>query len=1259
MAVPARRYPGKTTNWHKPMIVPIRANLEGSAADRFLALARTLARAAPKDEEDRMALLASELEWASSHISLEDQRLAFEAAVRVMFDLERLGWQVREEGYGVELYAAPPRTHGLDPKAIQQEKQKTRAIFLPAVKAQLSDPTVRVFAKRMDEPGPKTGKKPITLLIAEGAELHARLLAFKQGSNGEKVSPTPPVRPYLQLATPEEVDEYTGLSLREIWRYFRFTWSIPQFSTPGRQLLYLVRDAAHPCHAVMGIIGLNNTALQMGVEREYDLGWSLRALTERLLNTNSSEKLAEEYAWLEVQLAATIEDIEAKGLVEPEEIEQPNATVIARLRRKAQEFDHLRDETLRELARLRSGNDGPLLPVEADETDIGEDHPPVAEEILNLEAKPAKNPTMQKARRHLVARKRAALLAALLQSRLTLRSHHAGLTDPDNLKATLGQEDVGVALQTILDALKSRFAGINILEISTCGAIPPYNHILGGKLAALLLYSPQIAADYQKQYSGPSIISSQIKNAEVRRENALVYLSTTSLYAQGSSQYERVKLPSGIISPDQKELRFRKLGLTAGFGTLQFMNETRQAVEIFLKSRRGFKDVNSIFGEGPSPKLRLLAAGLRELGFSPDSLMRHNRQRLIYVTALSPHAVDFLNNRSVTLADYILQPQKFQDTTKRIADFWTTRWLVSRMRHVPSMMAVLTAGKWKLSDRIPSLSEEPAAVVDSTGPISEVVVTESVQPASPALAFWRQLAQSGANVTSDSLSESELERLHVKLDVEDFIKDAVSKGFSLFLTGNAGDGKTHVLKRTAPELRAHGAIVVEDATATMRRGKIAPVLDRWREAVSSQVPFCIAINEYPLHLLRAAAKKALPSQAEELDRQCRNRLVYGPETEAESDGKNLLVIDLSQRNPLNSRIAGSMLDRLLSDPDLDQTSPEVAPMLKQNLERLRDDRIRKRLLALFDRLAAIGSRTTMRELWILLARLVLGCRVDLSPSYGDGLDYRYSDIMFMRDPRFCLAETLTYTDPAAQSHPLWDALLEDRAEILESGWWFGVPSIGVTVRPDLKEFQALKRTFYFEHNNGDKAFELEDADSTDFYNLMRVEQDDDSIVKRRLIQAINRAFCPRNFPGCEDNLYLWSGHRFHEQPTRSFLANRSIPLTQLRLFKPRIPLRVLKAIPGYQPDHLLLQHASSNGHVAKLRVDFPLFRTLQRLRRGLPRKLLPERDAFRLESFVEALDASSALEDRRIFSAHLERRELLEVQLTQDMKKYERITKHA
>ena len=67
--------------------------------------------------------------------------------------------------------------------------------------------------------------------------------------------------------------------------------------------------------------------------------------------------------------------------------------------------------------------------------------------------------------------------------------------------------------------------------------------------------------------------------------------------------------------------------------------------------------------------------------------------------------------------------------------------------------------------------------------------------------------------------------------------------------------KPTFLRRVADDLRKHNAIVIEDATATMRKGQIGPVLDLWREAVSSQLPFCIAINEYPLHFVAYDSQK--------------------------------------------------------------------------------------------------------------------------------------------------------------------------------------------------------------------------------------------------------------------------------------------------------------------------------------------------------------------------------------------------------------------
>lgn len=296
------------------MIVPIRPPLEGAAADRFLALARSLANARQRNHEsDLRTLLDEEVCWVRTRYPDEGQVSAYEAAARVLLDLVRLGWQVREEGYGIELVTERPRRR-LPPEQVLAEKRRTRELFRPVVEAQLREPTVGGLARRLENPPLRSGKKPIACLVADGGELHARLLTARQNPDGGNDPLASVIRPYLQWVTPGGVDELTGHSLREIWRYFRYSWSIPQFSTPGRQLLYLVRDATHPCHAVMGIIGLNNGALQMGEDREYYLGWSFHALRERLRAAASSQCLETEYEWMEAQIAAAIDDVDSTAL---------------------------------------------------------------------------------------------------------------------------------------------------------------------------------------------------------------------------------------------------------------------------------------------------------------------------------------------------------------------------------------------------------------------------------------------------------------------------------------------------------------------------------------------------------------------------------------------------------------------------------------------------------------------------------------------------------------------------------------------------------------------------------------------------------------------------------------------------------------------------------------------------------------------------------------------------------------------------------
>jgi hypothetical protein len=179
-----------------------------------------------------------------------------------------------------------------------------------------------------------------------------------------------------------------------------------------------------------------------------------------------------------------------------------------------------------------------------------------------------------------------------------------------------------------------------------------------------------------------------MRNRRVTRDKALVYLGTTSLYVHGSSQYNRLRLPAGTIAVDQADINFHAIGQTSGFGTVQFSLETSKAIDLYLSSENDFKEVNSVFGEGTSPKLRKLKMGLRKLGFDPDKLIQHRQHRLIYAAPLFPGAREWLVERATELPSYLAAPDQYVDATDRISDFWRRRWLASRLDHKATMEAL-------------------------------------------------------------------------------------------------------------------------------------------------------------------------------------------------------------------------------------------------------------------------------------------------------------------------------------------------------------------------------------------------------------------------------------------------------------------------------------------------------------------------------------------------------------------------------------------
>lgn len=1246
------------------MNIVITPNLDGLAGERLRAFAIRLATLVDGDQAIRNVVNV-EASWARRTPLLNGQTRAYEAAVRLLADLRLLKWTVRADACGIELESPlGVRNRAATPETIRAAKDDIRRELAPSLAAQFADPLVREFISDLEEPSRGSRRKSVRMLIADGGDIYGRLQNALKAERAERVRALAEgVKPYLQLVPGEGeanvLDDFTGIPLGDIWRYFRFTWSIPQTTIPGRQMFYLIRDRAHPMHAVMGIAALGNSPL-VSPPRDRAIGWHPDVFATRLriaAETGNRAEIRRLADYFESMVASAFDEINPQGLARPDELAAPTEDLVARLQRRAEEFASRREDALREVA--DAANAG--VPLALQETELNDYAvPPVTRGLLELEGKaaPADSPETL-ARRLLVAKKRAFELARLCRARLNFAVHRARLLDPATTASVLANDGFCVAMNTALTAAKSDRVGTNVIEITTCGAVAPYNHLLGGKLVALLLLSPEVAEDYRCRYGDrPAIISSQLKNAERTKDCTLAWLNTTSLYSVGSSQYERVRLPAGIIAPDQSELRYEHLGDTEGYGTVQFSEETIEALQAALEERHQFRHVNSIFGEGFSPKFRKLRDGMLALGFNATVLMRHDQPRRMYGVPMWKDAGAFLRAESSARPSYIRSPQKYRNATERIADFWRSRWLASRLNHAPSLEALRTSAPWSLQQRIAHLPVKDRSVKSRPRTKQAKLQTPAIQSCSAVtpraatdpLAFWRDLALAGPETCADELTAEQLARLHVPQPLDDFLLQQARRGFSLVLTGNAGDGKTHLLRRLAPELEQLGAEVETDATAAMRPNDVSDLLCRWKKAHREGRPFCIAANEYPLHLLREAGKGFAP--VDETERQCEHRLAYAEQpTSDENAREKVLVVDLSLRNPLSKGFAEQVITALLSQTDI-QAAAEADPEsdLAWNLRHLSHPTIRVRLLELFARLAAAGHRSTVRELWVWVARLLLGAgHEDRKPVRSP--ERWYSSRLFEPDDRFALSKLLCdLADPAGHSHPRWDCLLETGQ--VTAGWVVdGTPSV---LRMDEANFRALKRRFYFEHKQGEDVLKLDGRPGADLLNILRTCQPPEDAFKRALIESINLAYCPVLFPEMKTLLFLWIGHRFHEQPSHGHVANQTVSEHELRLLRPRLPSRLAGSF-DYQPDHLLLEWRRSGAVTTRLRVDYPLFVALERLRQGLPRQLMPDRELNRLDYFLEQLRCSEIAITREFYIHNHNERTTAKITLSADCSSYESV----
>lgn len=1107
--------------------------------------------------------------------------LRLRATALLLRDLTLLGWQVRveaEEPSGTILVR--PHTQGSTPS-----KDSVRGQLLFGREDQLSEEPTRRFIYTLERPSRQSSCLPVTHLIADGRRLYEQLAPVARMPREARAAALRELcRPYLQRVEGEQRDTHTGIRLMDIWRYFRHTWASRVRSMPGRNVFYLIRDAAQPYHPVMAITALGNAVMQLTVRDDW-LGWTAEGLVQLVEDGTCTDD--EVLGALRARLSADLAELYTEDL--PLNQHDSVSETIAALRQIEQ--DCLRERQLGTRAKVTKVAD-----------------------IRNADL-------LAEAKTPLFRAKRARAARELLQG-IHWLSAAAG-----TVKELLTQPEPAWAIGQALRQLKKLHSATSMMEIITCGAAPPYGHLLGGKLACLMMLSPSVIADYRARYqSEQSIIASQMAGRPVIKPPQLALLGTTSLYAERSSQYNRVVLPAGTIPGQGSELRYLELGESRGFGQPNFSRETEAALTELSERADKLYNVNFVFGEGVSPKMRELRVGLSVLGLESAGLLKHGSQRLVYTAPLAPNLKRFLLGIDPE-PRYAIPLQEGAD--ELIADYWRRRWLAARLDHQPALEAL--AASTPLGERVSRLipQSQPTRQLDMLAALQGPTAKEpAMPPAAPVkderLEFIRNLYRD-ESAYSDHVSLPRLRELNIATPLERALKRIIEARASVVITGNAGDGKTHLIRLLEKVLANRGAEVVQDASEEQP----AVVIEKWARARAEGRPFCIAINEGPLVDLIRAYRDQHPWLAE-----IRERLFslvgYEKITEHEEAERwepqpgETVIIDLSLRQTLAQGLTRSILSKLTEDHWYEGCAAcpsRRSCAVTYNRALLRTEQVQQRVGTLLERIAERGVRATFRESLAFASFLIFGGRsCETLCQIGESEAGRYYWSAFEGGVGLIFEQITAGLDPLRQTdsrldEELWRGRFEP-PRFIGAGQPLPTPrdlDTDEALRGQAEDaFAALKRRWYFEHADGTLRA------ATEAERLFRELKDpslSSPVRVGRLLRLINSWWSP----GADepDALRLWTKLAYSPRVTarrQVLVSGRAVPSSRLTLYRPRLAPE-LRDCYGEQPeDHLLL--APADDHTAAgLRVDT---RLLMSLHLGTSAERDPETEQ-RLVRFNEAM----------------------------------------
>lgn len=197
----------------------------------------------------------------------------------------------------------------------------------------------------------------------------------------------------------------------------------------------------------------------------------------------------------------------------------------------------------------------------------------------------------------------------------------------------------------------------NCMTAYILGAVPPYNLILGAKLVALSVMFPEVRKTFYDKYKDTTPIISGEK-----KRPYLVHVDTLGAFGK-SAIYTRL-------------LNWKYIGKTKGQSHIHITANGSWEIIKELVPKEVFKTYK--FGYGSNWKIRVLKAGLKEIGFS-EEMLNIGWQRGYYSCPLAENWQEYLLGKAN-------KPIWKNYTKPELITYWQERWIKPRLESLQSKL---------------------------------------------------------------------------------------------------------------------------------------------------------------------------------------------------------------------------------------------------------------------------------------------------------------------------------------------------------------------------------------------------------------------------------------------------------------------------------------------------------------------------------------------------------------------------------------------